>query len=299
MANDRSTKAALDVGRKQARSVLKFRDEASLERRRIAAERALTPGVSALVATQVLIAEGDSWFDYPWTDILRILEDTYLYNVESVAHKGDRIEDMAYSGGQLEEFARRLEKLLEQNIVPSAILLSGGGNDVAGPEFGMLLDHAQSAAPGLNELVVQGVMERIRLAYITILSAITNICTERGHQDIPILVHGYDYPVPDGRGFLGGWGFLPGPWLEPGFRDKGYIALAQRKQIAKELIDRFNTMLATLPTIPQFSHVKYIDLRNTLSTGSGYKTWWANELHPTPQGFGDVVAKFSAVLTTL
>jgi hypothetical protein len=99
MSNDRSTKAALDVGRKQARNVLKFRDEASQERRRVVAERALTPGVAALVATQVLVAEGDSWFDYPWTDILCILEDTYFYDVESVAHKGDRIEDMAYMGG--------------------------------------------------------------------------------------------------------------------------------------------------------------------------------------------------------
>jgi hypothetical protein len=299
MSNDRSTKAALDVGRKQARNVLKFRDEASQERRRAVAERAMTPGVAALAATQVLVAEGDSWFDYPWTDVLRLLEDTYFYDVESVAHKGDRIEDMAYSGGQLEEFARRLEKLLERNTVPRAILLSGGGNDVAGPEFGMLLDHARSASPGLNQLVVQGVIERIRLAYITILSSITNICAERGHQDIPILVHGYDYPVPDGRGFLGGWGFLPGPWLEPGFREKGYTALTQRKQIAKDLIDRFNTMLATLPAIPQLSHVKYIDLRNTLSTGASYKEWWDNELHPTNQGFAAVVAKFSAVLTAL
>jgi lysophospholipase L1-like esterase len=299
MPNDRSTKAALDVGRKQARNVLKFREEASQERRKIIAERALIPGVAPLPAVQVLVAEGDSWFDYPWTDVLRILEDTYLYDVESVAHKGDRIEDMAYSGGQLEEFTRRLEKLLERNAIPRAILLSGGGNDVAGPEFGMLLDHAQSAAPGLNQLVVQGVIERIRLAYITILSSITNVCAEHGHPNIPILVHGYDYPVPDGRGFLGGWGFLPGPWLEPGFREKGYIALAQRKQLAKELIDRFNAMLATVPTIPQLSHVTYIDLRNTLSTGSGYKTWWANELHPTPKGFADVVAKFNAVLTTL
>jgi hypothetical protein len=151
MSNDRSTKAALEVGRKQAKKVLKFRDEASQERRKIAAERALTSGATALATPQVLVAEGDSWFDYPWTDILRILEDTYLYDVESVAHKGDRIEDMAYSGGQLEEFTRRLEKLLERNTVPRAILLSGGGNDVAGTEFGMLLDHAQSASPGLNQ----------------------------------------------------------------------------------------------------------------------------------------------------
>src|SRR5215831_11803792 len=106
MPNDPSTKAALDVGRKQARKVLKFREEASEERRKIIAERALTPEVAAVATTQVLIAEGDSWFDYPWTDILRILEDEYLYDVESVAHKGDRIEDMAYSGGQLEEFTR-------------------------------------------------------------------------------------------------------------------------------------------------------------------------------------------------
>jgi hypothetical protein len=299
MANDRSTKAALDVGRKQARKVLKFREGASEERRKLTVERAMTPGVAAVATTPVLVAEGDSWFDYPWTDILRILEDTYLYDVESVAHKGDRIEDMAYGGGQLEEFTRRLEKLLERNTVPQAILLSGGGNDVAGPEFGMLLDHAQSATPGLNQLVVQGVMERIRLAYITILSSISNVCAERGHPGIPILVHGYDYPVPDGRGFFGGWGFLPGPWLEPGFREKGFLVLAQRKQIAKELIDRFNAMLATFLAIPELSHVRYVDLRNTLSTGAGYKTWWENELHPTPQGFEEVVTKFRAVLTTL
>ena len=79
MPNDSSTKAALDVGRKQARNVLKFREEASQERRKITAERVLTPGVTALPTTQVLVAEGDSWFDYPWTDVLRILEDTYLY----------------------------------------------------------------------------------------------------------------------------------------------------------------------------------------------------------------------------
>src|SRR6476661_605424 len=128
MPKDRSTKAALEVGRKQARNVLKFREDANQERSKIVAERALTSGAAALATTQVLVAEGDSWFDYPWTDVLRILEDTYLYDVESVSHKGDRIEDMAYSGGQLEEFTRRLEKLLERNAIPRAILLSGGGN---------------------------------------------------------------------------------------------------------------------------------------------------------------------------
>jgi hypothetical protein len=44
-------------------------------------------------------------------------------------------------------------------------------------------------------------------------------------------------PVLDGRGFLGGWWFLPGPWLEPGFREKGFARLPERITLAKQLID--------------------------------------------------------------
>ena len=43
-----------------------------------------------------------------------------------------------------------------------------------------------------------------------------------GRKDIPILIHGYAHPVPDGRPFLTGWP-LPGPWLQPGFSAKGYV----------------------------------------------------------------------------
>src|SRR6185369_9662547 len=110
----------------------------------------------------VLIAEGDSWFDYPLHDVLRLLEDDFLYDVESVAHKGDCVEDMAHSQGQFEEFARRLEKLLRDGKVPKAILLSGGGNDIAGDEFAILLNHAASTLPPLNESIVSGVVD-IRL----------------------------------------------------------------------------------------------------------------------------------------
>jgi hypothetical protein len=309
MPNDNTTKKALAAGRKQADKVLAFRHAVNQERLRAAEEAAaafdVTPGVegaprpsiAAIAAGPVLVAEGDSWFDYPWTDVLRILEDTYSYTVESVASKGDRIEEMAYGGGQLEELTRRLERLFQRNAIPHAILISGGGNDVAGAEFGMLLNHANSAAPGLNESVMQGVIDqRVRLAYITMLSSISHVCAQHGHPGIPILVHGYDYPVPDGRGFLGGWGFFPGPWLEPGFREKGYMGLARRKQLARQLIDRFNSMLAAVVALPELSHVKYVDLRNTLSTDVDYKRWWDNELHPTRLGFERVVQRMRAFL---
>jgi lysophospholipase L1-like esterase len=204
---------------------------------------------------------------------------------------------MAYGPGQFEEFARRLEKLLRQNILPKAILLSGGGNDIAGEEFGMLINHALSPVAGLNGQVLSGVIdERIKFAYVTILSAITRICEQRLNGPIKILTHGYDYPVPDGRGFLGGWWVLPGPWLEPGFRQKGYDDLAVRVALAKRLIDRFNDMLKAIVALPQFAHVKHIDLRNTLSTGSNYKRDWANELHPTFAGFKRVTDRFAAAI---
>lgn len=312
MAMDKNMRHAMKAGRQQADEVLKFR--ARELRRRVNAVKRQPAAVRAtrgpaMIAPKliraaggpgsagVLVAEGDSWFDYPLNDILRLLEDYHGYDVESVAHKGDRVEDMAYGSGQFEEFARRLEKLLRQNIIPKAILLSGGGNDIAGEEFGMLINHALSPAAGLNEQVLSGVIdERIKFAYITILSAITRICEQRLNGPIKILTHGYDYPVPDGRGFLGGWWILPGPWLEPGFRQKGYDDLSVRVNLAKRLIDRFNDMLKAIVALPEFAHVQHIDLRSTLSTGSNYKRDWANELHPTFAGFKRVTERFAAAI---
>jgi hypothetical protein len=256
--------------------------------------------VGGAATAGTLVAEGDSWFDYPLNDVLSLLEDDHGYDVESVAHKGDRIEEMAYGRGQLEELTRRLEKLLRRGVIPRAILLSGGGNDVAGDEFGMLLNHERSPIRGLNDEVVAGVVdERVRSAYVTVLSAITEVCETRVGRALPILVHGYDYPVPDGRGFLGGWWFLPGPWLEPGFREKGFDDLRERIALAKELIDRFNTMVRGVAALGEFPHVKYVNLRGTLSVGADYETWWANELHPTRRGFDAVTERFATVLAAL
>jgi hypothetical protein len=204
---------------------------------------------------------------------------------------------MAYSDGQLDDFSRCLEKVLRTGAKPRAILLSGGGNDVAGTEFPILLNHATSSIAGLNESVLTGVIDqRLRDAYATILSAITGVCQRVVGARIPIVMHGYDYPVADGRGFWGGWGPLPGPWLEPGFRKKGYAKMTVRDQICIQLIDRFNEMLAGIAGKGPFAHVRHLDLRNTLPRGAKYKDWWANELHPTGRGFEAVTRKFAAIV---
>ena len=313
---DKAMTGAIAQGRAAAKDVLAFR--ARQGRRRLAAERraarlpvrARAPQAPIPARTQallgsaasagVLMAEGDSWFDYPLHDVLRVLEDDYRYDVESVAHKGDTVEEMAHSDGQLEEFARRLEKLLRVGKVPRAILLSGGGNDIAGDEFAVLLNHASSGLPVLNDDIVRGVIEvRVKAAYARIISAITAVCQQYLGRTLPILTHGYDYALPDGRGFLGGMWFLPGPWLKPGFQKKGYDDFAKNSAVIVELIDRFNAMLAELPSTAAFSHVHYLNLRKTLDHGGTYKKDWANELHPTPRGWDLVSQKFATLIATL
>jgi hypothetical protein len=305
---ERAARRPIAIGRDLAAEVIRFRNGALKRRaaavRRTAPRRAMmrpvTPAlVQAVGGTErsgVLVAEGDSWFDYPWHDVLRMLEDRHGYDVESVAHRGDTVEAMAYTG-QLEEFARTIEKLLRQSSVPDAILLSAGGNDIAGGQFQMLINHVRAAHAGLNDQVVEGVIDvRVFDAYVTIISAVTEVCRQRTGVAVPIVIHGYDYAVPDGRGVMGGWGPLPGPWLQPGFREKGFEDLATCKDLIETVIDRFNAMLKRVTLVPSLAHVRYLDLRGTLPNDATYKTWWANELHPTERGFDAVADRFAAII---
>jgi lysophospholipase L1-like esterase len=282
---------ALDHGRARAERAI----QAQAKRTRAATRAAAEP-------QGLLIAEGDSWFDYPFLDVLGALEDGFGYEVESVAHQGDTVEEMAYNPSQVAGLATKLRKLSEAgDRIPRAILLSGGGNDVAGDEFPVLLNHKESGLAALNEGIVKGMLEeRLLFAVVSLASQATALSQKYFEgRTTPILLHGYDYPVPDGRGFLGGFWLLPGPWLEPGFRQKGYDVMAQRCEIMVDLIDRFNAVLEAVPTHPELRHVKYVNLRGTLSNqlaGKRYKDWWANELHPTEDGFRAVAAKLDAAI---
>ncbi|SDF44715.1 hypothetical protein [Terriglobus roseus] len=268
------------------------------------AERAPIAAAAALQSAGYLLAVGDSWFDYPIHDVLTKLEDNYAYNVESSAHKGDPIEAMVSHVGQMDKFARLMDKIVALGVMPKAILVSGGGDDIAGDAFGMLINNIDLPIAGWNEEVVAGVIDtRIATAYRKMFTLLNVLCQSDLKRTLPILVHGYDYPVPDGRGFLGGWGPLPGPWLKPGFDEKLFMDLTQTTSMIAKLIDRFNTMLQKLVKEPGFENVRYVDLRGTLSNGSDYKKYWANELHPTGggigggnDGFGAVAAKFQEAL---
>jgi hypothetical protein len=307
---------AIALGKQNAATIL-ARRQAAVARRTASLAKLQKPAAAEGVAPQLqelvaqphavptaghLLAIGDSWFDYPLHDVLKELEQDPGFTIQSTARAGDPIESIAYTpGGQLNNLPAKLESIAAQGAVPKAVLLSGGGDDIAGKEFGMLLNSAYSRISGWAPDIVNYVIdERILLAYQTIVATVTELCKPSFGGNIPILVHGYDYPVPDGRGFGDIIGIsLLGPWLRPGFNEKLFDDLSANIAFMRNIIDRFNNMLAGLAADPAFGNVIHVDLRNTLSTdlnNNAYQQLWANELHPTEQGFAAVAQKFAAKL---
>ena len=251
----------------------------------------------------VLVAEGDSWFDSPslrdlWgSDIPEELEDLD-YQVESVADSSDTLEEMAYSRKQFRKLARRLKWLARAGETPRAILLSGGGNDCTGAVLEGLLNHSQSGLPTLNEDMVKCLIDvHLCEAYKHLIRLITGLCDElfKPSKPIPVLVHGYAYAVPDGRGIFR----LPSFWLKPAFEKKGYTDLKKNTETIKKLIDRFNDMIASLCKVKGFGHVRHVDVRDCLTNdleNDQYQNDWIDELHPTDGGFKRIAEKFKEII---
>jgi len=266
--------------------------------------RRATLGKAAAAAPDkgVVVAEGDSWFDYPGADVLDRLE-AAGFRVAKVAHAGDRLEDMAYHPKQVTDLVRVMRGLKEDGHTPRAIVLSGGGNDLAGEEFVTLLNHAASGLPALSPQLLDVIIgERLMFAYGCLIGRATQAAEEIFLGRIPVVIHGYGYPVPDGRGFWGGGWFLPGPWLKPGFCSKGHTDPQANADVMVKLIDRFNQMASTIPTLKGFEHVTWVDVRPVLSNelaGDRYQASWENELHPTEAGFEAVADKFLEALRAL
>ena len=101
--------------------------------------------------------------------------------------------------------------------------MSGAGNDIAGDEFVILLNHAASTLPAVNDDIVRGVIEvRLKAAYARMIGGLTTIPQSHFNRPIPMITHGYDYALPDGRGLTGGFGCYRAHGWSQGFRKKGH-----------------------------------------------------------------------------
>lgn len=256
-----------------------------------------------------LMAQGDSWFDYYLgKDLIACLHDRHGHvfkgadgSSTNLAVGGSTLNDQAYGlvpgflGIPQSSDVSRIVELVNRIKTgePQALLVSGGANDIAGDQFFSFIDNARSGLPPLNQDVLQGVLNttfKNAFEYI-----IDNALSAAADRRMPIFVHGYDYPWPDGRGALqlGGWKI--GPWLDGPFNRKNYglkePGLVVRHAIAKQIIDALNGMLQGLAE-KYAGKVFYIDLRGTLASQDD----WANELHPNNDGFASLADKIDDAL---
>ena len=254
-------------------------------------------------SSTLLVAEGDSWFEFPLrSHVVRELR-RLGYAVREVADHSHTLQFMATSPHQKAEFVDKLRTVEKNRQRPAAIVLSGGGNDFV-DILPSLLNEYHPETPALNQHAVDDFQKNhLRRYYKIWLEYITKSCLEVFGEDglVPILIHGYAYAVPDGRGVP-----FVGHWLRKEFRAKGHISRAQNTKTIATLIDKFNDMICRLPEEDRFKHVHYVNLRNTLSNDltredgkRKYKLDWGDELHPTNEGFSKVAAEFSKTIDNL
>ena len=246
---------------------------------------------------RLLLAIGDSWFArWPQGDLLDFMQSKHHYRVESNARGGTRLSTMVEpadpSSGQLAWLLARMHALSDADKGRlHAVLVSCGANDVVGDEatFTSMINTAAAGPPCVDPHRVREVIVALRSRLTTLLATVSSLCENvLGHR-VPILIHGYDHPVADGRGTFGKG------WLRRPLEALGYADPAARAAIMKQLIDAFNEMQEDVAA--QMPDVIHVDLRGTLKpSGDGdaddYKDYWQTELHPAiPKGFGRIADK--------
>jgi hypothetical protein len=224
-----------------------------------------------------IVAEGDSWFDYPLNkDVVDYLIKKG-YAVSKWSKAGDELENMAYNTVSLSNVLSSV-RLLK----PKFVILSAGGNDVVGKEMIHYLNHVNSGLDLFRkEIFTLAMNTAVKAAIERIIENIWNVNTET-----QVIMHGYDYAKPTGERYdIFGIG-ITGPWILPAFNKKGIDDRATQDSIIKEMVDIYNSVLITLEdTYPNFHH---LDLRGQFPNDSE----WDNEIHLKSNGFKQVSEKY-------
>ena len=273
-------------------------------RRNMRFRRALRRGDSR----PVLVAEGDSWFQFPFVirETIDHLGEDYLIHCLSAA--GDTAQNMVFGhlgrGGQ--EYLAELDALAGQ---VRAFLFSAAGNDIIGedveagdgtPVLSSLLrapggDPSQPPSepePYIDQAAVTARLGELDRAYRHVIAQIRS----RPHfRELPILVHGYDVPFPHP------WGdedrrnprwAASDQWLGRAFAGAG-VEGPVRQRILRNLIDQLYAMLDRLAV--DDDHVHVVDCRGALP----HLVDWADEIHATSTSYAAVAARFRNRLASL
>jgi hypothetical protein len=233
-----------------------------------------------------ILAEGDSWFEYPCAkDLIDWLGEDYA--VLSLARAGDTWDDI--NRQESENYSDGTPKGLYANIRkerPDIVMLSVGGNEIMGQiETYVHMYHVGWTAEQHILPNLEGALDWVvDLQYKSAVDQITA-------KGIHVILHGYDYP--DARPGNEGGQWIGGP-LE-GYRRIG--AVSMWRGICKVMLERFNGRLKKLATGHASGKVHYVKLLGTIGNKNPDQApdrnlWW-DEMHGTTPGFRLLAAELA------
>jgi len=245
---------------------------------------------SAFVPLQV-VAEGDSWFDYPIPlfggGIVKRLQSKIGVPILDLSDAGDEVRFMLGVEQRI---------LLTQHLSAGCpaggpwdvLLFSGGGNDIVDNPMALWIRDWSPGSPTealINRPRFDAAKALVRAGYEDLIAL-----RDRLSPGTHLVFHCYDFAIPDGRGVCGF-----GPWLKPTFDLRGFPApIAARQAVVKEMLLQFAAMLSSLAT--PTNKVTVIRTQGTLAASPSS---WHNELHPSKAGFQKFADLFHLNLKTL
>lgn len=239
-------------------------------------------GALAASANPSILMIGDSWFWYPLDNLAGEI---------GSALPTQTLVVVGYNGADAAQWSDKYRKDVDfgfkmyGNSV-QALMLSGGGNDIAGmSDFLRLLkddcSKATTTAGCFREGQPDAIISKIIGAYKEVI-----LRFRAYNKDAPVLMHNYDYAWPTGKGLFG-----PADWMKVPM-EKAKVPKALRRDLFKELLDRLRVEQLILKKDKTLGALIAIRSAGTMPDGDDVKeTWWANELHPTPAGFKLLVTK--------
>ncbi|WP_194726339.1 SGNH/GDSL hydrolase family protein [Noviherbaspirillum malthae] len=251
-----------------------------------------------------ILAEGDSWFSWgelnlmPSSNILEQLRFPKRSLVVNYAYAGDttrRIVDFFTNGAFFVEM--RSQRY-------SAILLSGGGNDLIDALYDPTADkplilkrseHSDPSSP--NAYIDAEALDRLMHYISANFKAIFDYRKQEPAANLhtPIFLHTYDYPTPrNAPAELLGHP-MRGPWLLPAL-----VAVNAPEQLYNDITRLvFDRLAETLLSLADESEGIYVvDTRASLAPAADHSTGsdgdWLNEIHPNIQGYEKIAARIAA-----
>jgi hypothetical protein len=231
-----------------------------------------------------ILAEGDSWFEYP------LSSGSIIDHLQNLVGDHAVIGNLATHGHEVRQILgleqrREIIKRLRAATKPDALLFSGGGNDLVGDQFCLWLNPMSPGATpagliiqerlaGILAVVEGGLRELIRLR-------------DQFSPATKLFFHGYDFAQPSDQGVC-----RTGPWLKPSLDFQGIVDRDLQYEVTKLLLERLDARLRAIETEFGKANVFYVKTQGTLKRDTG----WANEIHPNPDGFEKLAVKFRDAL---